>query len=352
MSLSVRIAHRAGTFALALDFDLPGSGVTALFGPSGCGKTLTLRCLAGLERPRRARIECDGEIWQDDAFHLPPHRRRVGLVPQEPTLFAHLDVRGNLAYALSRCASPVLGLDEAARLVGIADLLDRRTDALSGGQRQRVAIARALLSHPRLLLLDEPLSALDDPARRGIALDLRRLARDLGLPMVLVSHSAAEVERLADRVVLMRDGRNDVPRSLAEAVADPDSPLHAEAGPASVLDGVPAGIEDGLLAVALGSDRLWLPWRGAAPPASLRLRIMARDVALGLAPARDLSVLNILPVTIESMRDGADATVLVACRSGSGARLFASITRRAATMLGLAPGMRVHAHLKAVALLD
>lgn len=354
MTLSARIAHRVGGFTLDIGLNLPVRGVTALFGPSGCGKTMTLRCLSGLERPERGTVHFGDETWQGERIFVPPHVRRVAHVPQEPSLFGHLDVRGNLAYAQKRCRAPLLDWDDAVGMLGIGGLLDRSTEQLSGGQRQRVAIARALLAGPRLLLLDEPLSALDAPARSAIAKDLRRVVTALGLPTILVSHSASEIERLADRVVSIEAGRSKGMRTLAEAVADPASPLHRDEGPASVLDvvPVPGSEQDGLCQASLGRDRLWLPHAGAATASPIRLRIMASDVAIALEPNAKSSVLNVIPVLIESIAVIDGACVLLTCRTGSGCRLFASVTHRAVAKLGLSLGRQVFAQIKAVALLD
>lgn len=351
MSLLARITHRIGRFTLDLDLQLPGQGVSALFGPSGCGKTLTLRCLAGLERPAQAQIVWCGTSWQHGRQFLPPHRRRIGYVPQEAALFAHLDVRGNLEFARQRSLNKRLTLSQVTRLLGIEDLLDRRADSLSGGQRQRVAVARALLADPVLLLLDEPLSALDHSARLSIARDLRVLSRELTLPMILVSHSSAEVERLADRIVLMDAGRNQAVQDLSEALADPASPLQLEDGPAAVFDTRVLGAsDDGLLEVELGHERLWLPNAALAPGGVLRLRIAAREVTLALTPAQDSSALNTLAVTIEALQSCGDGRVLVICRMRGGERLFAAITERARTRLALGPGLAAYAQFKATAL--
>jgi molybdate transport system ATP-binding protein len=351
MSLTACIAHRVGGFALNLDLALPGEGITALFGPSGCGKTLSLRCLAGLERPAQAKIAWNGTTWQDTRDFAPPHRRRIGYVPQEALLFPHLDVRGNLDFARRRHPGARLGIAEAAALLGIEALLDRRCDALSGGQRQRVAVARALLSNPVLLLLDEPLSALDEAARIGIARDLRRLARELALPMILVSHSAAEVERLADRLLPMRDGRCGALQALQQALADPASPLQIEGGPVAVFDvTVQACSADGLLEVELGGQPVWLPGEALPPGTPLRLRVAAREVVLSLEPPAQSSALNCLAVQIDALDPLDAASVVASCRLADGRRLFATVTRRAAARLQLASGQQAHAQFKAVAL--
>jgi molybdate transport system ATP-binding protein len=196
-----------GGFQLEADFTMAPVGVTALSGPSGSGKTTVLRCIAGLTR-LRGQLYVGGEVWQDDRTFLPPHRRPVGVVFQEPSLLAHLSVRGNLMYGARRVAAKAaVSLDDTVDLLGLAPLLERSTANLSGGERQRVALGRALLSQPRLLLMDEPLSSLDAGAKAEILPYLERLHRSLAIPALYISHDAAEIARLADRVLYMREGR-------------------------------------------------------------------------------------------------------------------------------------------------
>ena len=204
--IEAELHGRLGEFRLEVDFQVPASGVTALFGPSGSGKTTVLRCIAGLQR-MEGRLSVRGQVWQDDHSFLPPHRRPVGYVFQEPSLLSHLSVRGNLEFGLKRALEERTGLDEVCAFLGLEPLLGRSTERLSGGERQRVAIGRALLSQPELLLMDEPLSGLDAEAKSEILPYLERLHQAMAIPILYVSHDAAEVARLADRVLLMRAGR-------------------------------------------------------------------------------------------------------------------------------------------------
>ena len=203
--VEARLEGRLGRFRLDASFEVPASGITAVFGPSGSGKTTLLRCMAGLER-LQGRVVVRGEVWQDRGRFLPPHRRPVGYVFQEASLLPHLSVRGNLEFGLKRAGPGRLGLEEVIGFLGLWSLLGRGVLKLSGGERQRVAIGRALLSQPRLLLMDEPLSGLDSEAKAEILSYLERLGQLLEIPVLYVSHDAAEVARLADRVLLMQGG--------------------------------------------------------------------------------------------------------------------------------------------------
>ena len=205
-TIAVQLVGRLGRFRLDVAFEVPAAGVTALFGPSGAGKTTVLRCIAGLER-LGGRVAVEGEVWQDARSFRPPHLRPIGYVFQEPSLFAHLTVRGNLEYGLRRAGAARLGLDEVVAFLGLEPLLRRSTTRLSGGERQRVAIGRALLAQPRLLLLDEPLSGLDAEAKAEILPYLERLHQLMRIPVLYVSHDAGEVAGFAERVLLMREGR-------------------------------------------------------------------------------------------------------------------------------------------------
>lgn len=215
--LEARFKGRLGAFRLEAGFTLPALGVTALVGPSGSGKTTLLRCVAGLQR-MEGRLSFDGELWQDGRRFVPAHRRPVGYVFQEPSLLMHLSVKDNLLFGFKRARAPRLTLDDVAPLLGLGPLLERSTVRLSGGERQRVAIGRALLAQPRLLLMDEPLSALDAEARAEIVDSLRSLRRSLAIPVLYVSHDMGEVARLADRVLLMRAGRIETAAAGAGAL--------------------------------------------------------------------------------------------------------------------------------------
>ena len=199
-----------GRFSLDVRFAAPPRGVTALFGPSGCGKTTTLRCIAGLQRLDPGFCSVEGDVWQDEAMFHPPHRRPIGYVFQEASLFPHLSVMRNLLYGAPRNGGPgEIRFEEVTELLGLGALLDRSPRHLSGGERQRVAIGRALLMKPRLLLLDEPLASLDRARKQEILPYLARLRDDAKVPMIYVSHQAGEIQRLCSQVVRIEDGRAD-----------------------------------------------------------------------------------------------------------------------------------------------
>lgn len=214
-----RFAGQLGAFRLDATFTFPTEGITALGGPSGSGKTTLLRCIAGLTR-LDGRLIVDGEVWQDERIFLAPHRRPVGVVFQEASLLPHLSVRGNLLYGARRSSAKAeVRLDDTIDLLGLGPLLARSTANLSGGERQRVALGRALLSQPRLLLMDEPLSSLDGASKAEILPYLERLHRSLAIPALYVSHDAGEIARLADRVLLMRNGQVTPGERATDALA-------------------------------------------------------------------------------------------------------------------------------------
>lgn len=345
---------RLGKFDLDVAFDIPARGVTAIFGPSGCGKTSVLRCIAGLQRVAQGRCVVAGEVWQDDGTFRPTHRRPIGFVFQEASLFAHLSVRGNLAYGAPR-AGGAIGFDEVVDLLGLEALLSRAPANLSGGERQRVAIGRALLSQPKLLLMDEPLSALDAATKSEILPFLERLHDRLSLPMLYVSHDMGEVERLADQLVLMQAGRIIASGALADVQSDPALPLAAAREAAVSLEARVAGHDAtyGLLTLEVAGGAFIAPAPPAPPGQHRRLRIAASDVSLAVERPSASTILNCLPARIVSSRpvDGHSViAVLGLGAEGGGDRLVARVTRRSWDHLALRDGMAVYAQVKGVAL--
>jgi molybdate transport system ATP-binding protein len=349
---------RVGKFSLDASFSVPAKGVTALFGPSGCGKTTVLRCLAGLLRLDGVCV-IDGEVWQQgDRLFLPTHKRPLGYVFQEASLFPHLSVRRNLLFGAPRPgagAKGTIAFDEAVALLGVAPLLDRSPRNLSGGERQRVAIGRALLSQPKLLLMDEPLSALDRATKNEILPFLERLRDRLNLPIIYITHDLAEVERLADQIVLMDKGRVIGAGPLEDMQSDPSLPLAVARDAAVSLDGVIEASDEayGLVTIKVRCGRLTAPSGPAKVGERRRVRIVAGDVSLAREPPAPSSILNVLPARIVSAKpvDANEIVVVLALGSdGGGARLLSRITRKSWEDLGLSAGMSVYAQVKAVAL--
>jgi molybdate transport system ATP-binding protein len=342
-------------FDLDVDLDLPGQGVTALFGPSGCGKTTVLRCMAGLIRVDQGELRVAGETWQGDGVFLPTHRRPLGYVFQEANLFAHLDVRRNLLFGQSRVprAQQRVALDHVVALLGLAHLLQRMPSSLSGGERQRVAIARALLTSPRLLLMDEPMAALDLARKNDILPYLERLHDELDIPVVYVSHAPDEVARLADHIVALQAGRVVAAGPLQETLASTDLPIHLGEDAGVVLQARVAERDTAwhLARVEFPGGSLWVRDGGQALGQPVRVRILARDVSIALQPAAHTSIQNCLPATVEQQAgDYHPALALLRLRLGT-SPLLARLTRRAADGLGLHTGQSVWVQIKAVALI-
>ena len=357
MSLAARFELRHADFVLDVDLALPGRGVTALFGPSGSGKTSCLRCVAGLEPAARGRLVVAEETWQDSdrGLFLPPHRRALGYVFQDANLFEHLDVRRNLLFGWKRVAPAArrLELEQVVELLGIEGLLARMPARLSGGERQRVGIARALLTSPRLLLMDEPLAALDAERKAEILPYLERLTRELALPILYVSHAPDEVARLADHLVLLERGRVLASGPTTEVLARLDLPIALADDAGVVLEGRVLGHDPdyGLLSLGLsGEQRVLLAHAPLPPGQALRIKVLARDVSLSLERQHS-SILNVLPATVaEIAPTRSPAQVLLRLDLG-GTALLARITRYSLERLALQPGSRVWAQLKSVAVL-
>lgn len=348
MSLEVSLRHRFGGFDLDVAFEAP-PGVTALFGRSGAGKTTVVNAVAGLLTPDSGRIAVNGETLLDTErrVNLPAHRRRIGYVFQDGRLFPHLSVRRNLLYGhwFAREKPPRERFDQIAGLLGIDALLDRRTGALSGGEKQRVAIGRAILANPRLLLMDEPLAALDAARKDDILPYIERLRDETGLPILYVSHAVGEIARLADTVVVLDAGRVVRAGPAAEVLADPDTFGAREAGALIHARVVAHDDADGLTELSVSAGRLVVPRLQARPGDSVRLRVEAGDITLSRERPQGLSALNILPATVSSVHEESGPGAIVALSAGED-RLLARVTRRSVRMLGLAPGVSCHAILK------
>ncbi|TXI59904.1 MAG: molybdenum ABC transporter ATP-binding protein [Limnohabitans sp.] len=344
-------------FTLQATLQLPPQGVTVLWGASGSGKTSLLRCVAGLERGA-GRVQLGDTVWQDDAqgHFTPVWERRLGVVFQEASLFDHLDVQGNLHYGLRRLPAHEQGdarlaLDEAVQVLGIGHLLTRRTTTLSGGERQRVAMARALAARPRLLLLDEPLAALDSARKREVLPWLDALRLHLQVPMLYVTHAADEVAHLADTLVVLDGGQVRASGPVAQVLSSVDVPIHLGDDVGALVTGTVSGCDQawGLCRLALPGGELWVSHTGEPEGTALRVRILARDVSITLERAQGTSIQNHLHCVVEQIAEPVGHQVLVRLNA-SGTPVLARLTARAADQLQLRPGMPVWAQIKAVSL--
>lgn len=351
--LEARFCLRRGDFVLDVELKLPGRGVSAVFGPSGCGKTTLLRAIAGLEPAAEGSLRLGEQVWQKGSYTLPTHKRPLGYVFQEASLFEHLNVKRNLEYGLRRipAAERRLSLDHAIALLDLEPLLERSVLNLSGGERQRVAIARALAVSPQILLMDEPLAALDQERKREILPYLETLHRTLDIPILYVSHSLEEVAQLADHLVLLEQGKVLGSGPIAEIMTRPDLPLlHSPEAEAVISAEVESRDEEyGLTFLSFPGGRFTLGGAALKPGQKVRLRIAARDVSVSLAEHKNSSILNNFPVTLEQIVPETNTQVTLRLLAG-GVPLLARITRKSAVELGLQPGQALQAHIKSVAL--
>ena len=343
-------------FELHAEMQVFAHGVIALFGPSGSGKTTLLRCIAGLERTDSGVFQVKDEVWQEGAKFLPVHQRPLGYVFQEASLFPHLSVRQNLEYGLKRIppGRRKVQLEQVVDWLGLSRLIERDSPAgLSGGERQRVAIARALLTSPHLLLMDEPLSALDATSKRDILPYLERLHGELEIPVIYVSHSLDEVARLADQLVLIEQGRVIASGSLSEVLGRLDLPT-AHLDDAGAVIEASVGIHDEqyhLTRLDFYGGSLWVSKVERVIGSMVRARVLARDVSIATVVPQGSSISNILEARIEDIRDEGPDRVSLRMSVGSGQKLLSRITRRSRDHLNLAVGMKVFAQVKSVALI-
>lgn len=352
LSVDIRLSYPGFTLDLAQGF--PGSGITALFGPSGCGKSTLLRVMAGFERRAKGRVGFGTEVWQDGRAFVAPHRRGVGYVFQDARLFPHLTAQGNLDYADRRAARETArySFDDVVQVLDLAPLFTRRAGQLSGGERQRVAIGRTLLARPRLLLMDEPLAALDTRRKAEILPYIARLPQAFGLPIIYVTHALAEVTQICDRIVALEAGRVVATGGVAETLERLDlAGVQGRFEAGAVLKGRVAAQDESLhmSRVDLGGALLEVPEIGLAVGEEVRLRVRARDVSLALARLDGVSIRNQLAarvLTVTPEPDTAYAEVLLDLRPQ---HLRARITRAAVQALGLAEGQDVIALIKSVA---
>jgi molybdate transport system ATP-binding protein len=356
--LRIRLRLARPDFALNVDLDLPSTGITVLYGASGSGKTSLLRCVAGLERPTDALVRVGPDLWQDDArgVCVPTWRRDLGFVFQEASLFEHLSVQENLGYGLKRSKKPgaAQALLHAIELLGIGHLTRRHPAGLSGGERQRVAIARALASQPSLLLLDEPLASLDLARRQEIFPWLESMRDELRMPMLYVTHSADEVARLADHLVLLADGHVKAHGPAQEVLARVDSPVIVGEDAGVLLYGSVLRRDTPwhLSEVGFPGGALWVRDTDLALGQQVRLRVLARDISITMRETQETSIQNHLKARVETIvADVHPSQALVRLRCGESV-LLARVTQRAVSTLNLSAGADVWAQIKSVAVIE
>ncbi|SCA56836.1 Molybdenum import ATP-binding protein ModC [Candidatus Terasakiella magnetica] len=355
--IQVRLCGKLEEFHLDVDFTIPSKGVTALFGQSGCGKTTVLRCLAGLHHMKDGELQVFGQVWQDQTQFIPAHKRAIGYVFQDANLFDHLSVKGNLLFGRKRVKqSDGLDFDEVVELLGLKDLLNRNPSTLSGGERQRVAIGRALLNAPKMLLMDEPLSALDRFSKDEIIPYLEKLNDVLDIPVIFISHDTDEVERLADHLVLMEKGCVRASGPLLDMLADPTLFIAKSAKTASVIEATIEGFdeEDQLSQLDLNGASLLVPGRVGDVGEKRRVRIAATDVSLALEEPSKTTILNVLQAKICDIHaiDEARINIVLCLGEGSKGRLIARITKRSLNSFGFEVGQSVYAQVKGVSMVE
>ncbi len=354
--LKARFQRPQEHFTLDITMDMPLQGVTALYGRSGSGKTSLLRLLAGLDRLPDGQLQVNGEQWQEGKNFRPPHLRAVGYVFQEASLFPHLNVRKNLQYGFQRTPREQqrIAFDEVVEWLELASMLEQRPEHLSGGQKQRVAIGRALLNNPKLLLLDEPLSGLDEQSKKEILPYLEKLFNQLSLPVILVSHSPAEVMRLANYLVLMENGKIRAEGSLNEMLTRPDLPL-AHLHEASAVINTRVDAHDPhyhLSYLSADGNRITVPLLDGPVGTEKRISIGARDVSLALEKVQGFSIANQLAARILDISLDQDPGQLLVRLQIKDQILLSRITRKSAEQLALQPGIKVYALVKSVALME
>ena len=349
--LELNFTQTLGTHRLDIHETLPASGITAVFGVSGAGKTSLINAISGLTQPEAGRIVLNGRVLNDveKGICLTPEKRRVGYIFQDARLFPHYKVRGNLRYGMAKNMAGQF--DKLVALLGIAPLLDRLPGSLSGGEKQRVAIGRALLTAPELLLLDEPLASLDIPRKRELLPYLQRLAREINIPMLYVSHSLDEILHLADKVLVLEDGRVKAFGNLEEvwssSVMHPWLPQEQQSSilKVTVLEHHP---HYAMTALALGDQHLWVNKLDKPVQAAVRVRVQASDVSLVLQPPTQTSIRNILRVKVVACYDN-NGQVEVQLDVG-GRTLWARISPWARDDLGIKPGQWLYAQIKSVSI--
>lgn len=355
-TLAIDIQLSRGDFQLDVNCRLAARGVTAIFGRSGCGKTSLLRAIAGLESGVSGTISFDQQHWLQPGSSVPTHQRAIGYVFQEPGLFPHLSVKQNLHYGFKRAQNrqQLFAFDQVVSWLGIEPWLEKSPQSLSGGQRQRVAIGRALLSQPQLLLMDEPLSALDASSKRDILPYLERLHRELHIPILYVSHSTDEVARLADHLLLMHAGKVVAQDSINNMLTRLDLPLAHNENAEAIIEATVMDVDSeyGLMQLNGSGGELSVACQSVDIGRQVRLRLLARDISVTLKRPTESSILNVLPVVIDAIQesDSTATQLLLRLRWGKDI-ILARVTRKSVDTLGLSIGQQIYAQVKSVAVL-
>ncbi|HET6565965.1 MAG TPA: molybdenum ABC transporter ATP-binding protein [Xanthomonadales bacterium] len=353
MKISGHYNAKLGDFRLAVEFSLPGNGITAIYGPSGSGKSSFLRAIAGLDHHAEGELWVDGQCWQKPGKFLPPHQRPVAYVFQHANLFEHLNVQANLEYGWSRISAGRrrISLEQVSAVLDLAPLAQRRTDTLSGGERQRVAIGRALAVNPQLLLMDEPLTSLDQQRRDEILPCLLKLQQEFSMPIIYVSHDRTEISRIADHLVLLQAGKIVASDRCENLLTRLDLSLAHEASASSIFDAVAVSVDPQfqLTTFNCGGTEFIVPGMAHQPGEHARLLIASRDVSLALSKAKDSSVLNIIPARVDAISTPAAGSVTVRLLAGDHV-LLSRITSKSAEQLNLQQNMEVYAQVKSIAL--
>jgi len=354
MTIHARFLVKRPDFTLDVDLDIPPQGVTALFGPSGCGKTTLLRAIAGLEQHNNSELKINNTYWQSDDIFIPPHKRDIGYVFQEASLFEHLNVIRNLEYGVKRSTNKAakMSVERSIDLLDINHLLNRKTTSLSGGERQRVAIARALAVNPRLLLLDEPLAALDYAHKQEILPYIDSLRQQLNIPVIYVSHSLDEVAHVADHLILLDSGKMISNGDVHDMFTRLDLPLAHDQRATSIIDAVITAHDEHyqLSYLEFTGGRISIGRIQKPSGTSVRLQLAARDISITHTHQSGTSILNIIPVTISEIRPDGPYQVMVKLLAGD-VPLLSRLTRKSADELTLETGQHVFAQIKSVALL-
>lgn len=361
-SLNIQVSQQnypTSNFSLDVDLSLPNSGVSALFGPSGSGKTTLLRCIAGLEQSHHSTISLNGEVWQSGAksTSLPVHKRPIGFVFQDANLFPHLSANDNLQFAIKRAdaGQSIISYDEVIQLLNIEAILSQYPAQLSGGERQRVAMARALLIQPKLLLMDEPLSALDDGLKQEILPYLEQLCQRCQIPIIYVSHSLDEVIRLADYMVVLEKGRVIEEGSTPALLSDLGTSFSRHQDASVLISGIVTRQEAewGLSWISVDNQTIAFKQGNEKLGDLIRLRIQSRDVSLSLNKQEDSSILNRLSVQVDDLqKDAKDPSLIMVRLLLGGTPILAKITALSAHHLKLEIGQTLFAQIKSVAVLS